>query len=52
MINISIDKEYNAKIIFWIARLYRKKGRKITVDFTELNIILFERGCHFEISVI
>jgi hypothetical protein len=52
MIKMSIDKVYNAKNIFWIARLYRKKGRKITVDFTELNVILFERGCQFEISVI
>jgi hypothetical protein len=33
---LSVDKVYNAKNIFWIATLYRKKDRKITFDFMAL----------------
>jgi hypothetical protein len=28
-----MDKDYNAKNIFWIATFYRKIGRKNTFDF-------------------
>jgi hypothetical protein len=38
-INLSVDKVYNAKNIIWIATLYRKIGRKVTVDFTTLYFI-------------
>jgi hypothetical protein len=37
-INLSVDKVYNAKNIFWIATLYRKIGRKNTFDFGGLYI--------------
>jgi len=35
-INLSVDKVYFAKNIFWIATPYRKIGRKITFDFRGL----------------
>ena len=34
-INLSLDKVYNAKYIFWIATLYRKIGPKMTFDFED-----------------
>jgi hypothetical protein len=37
-IKLSLDKVYNAKNFFWIASLYRKKGRLDTFDFGGLNM--------------
>jgi hypothetical protein len=37
-INLSVDKVYNAKNIFWLATLYRKIGRKVTFEFENFEI--------------
>jgi len=34
-INLSVDKVYKAKNIFWIATLYPKIGPKMTFDFED-----------------
>ena len=43
-INLSVDKVYNAKNIFWIATLYRKIGRKITFDFDNFEVNFIPKG--------
>ncbi len=45
-INLSIDKVYNAKNIFWVAHLYRKKGRKATFDFDSIFIYFLWKISH------
>ena len=45
LINLSVDKVYNAKNIFWLATLYRKIDNNITFDFEDPGNIFNIKVC-------